>query len=55
MAYRVNDIDATCAHLRERGVRLLYEEPRRGTAEPPTSPHGAAPHTSHREPTARIL
>jgi methylmalonyl-CoA/ethylmalonyl-CoA epimerase len=33
MAYRVKDIDATCAHLRERGVRLLYAEPRRGTAD----------------------
>jgi methylmalonyl-CoA/ethylmalonyl-CoA epimerase len=33
MAYRVRSIDATCAHLRERGVRLLYEEPRRGTAD----------------------
>jgi methylmalonyl-CoA/ethylmalonyl-CoA epimerase len=33
MAYRVKDIDATCAHLRERGVRLLYDEPRRGTAD----------------------
>jgi methylmalonyl-CoA/ethylmalonyl-CoA epimerase len=33
MAYRVKDLDATCAHLRERGVRLLYDEPRRGTAD----------------------
>ena len=33
MAYRVKDIDATCAHLRDRGVRLLYDEPRRGTAD----------------------
>jgi len=32
MAYRVGDIDAACAALRERGVRLLYDEPRRGTA-----------------------
>lgn len=32
VAYTVADIDATCAALRERGVRLLYEEPRRGTA-----------------------
>lgn len=32
MAYRVKDIHTTCAHLRERGVRLLYDEPRRGTA-----------------------
>jgi methylmalonyl-CoA/ethylmalonyl-CoA epimerase len=32
VAYRVTDIDATCAALRERGVRLLYESPRRGTA-----------------------
>ncbi|GAA2555761.1 methylmalonyl-CoA epimerase [Pseudonocardia hydrocarbonoxydans] len=33
MAYRVVDIDATCAALREKGVRLLYPEPKRGTAE----------------------
>ncbi|HEY2099254.1 MAG: methylmalonyl-CoA/ethylmalonyl-CoA epimerase [Pseudonocardiales bacterium] len=33
MAYRVTDIDAACAHLRDRGVRLLYEAPRRGTAD----------------------
>ena len=32
MAYRVVDIDASCAALRSRGVRLLYDEPRRGTA-----------------------
>ena len=32
MAYRVADIDAVSATLRERGVRLLYEQPRRGTA-----------------------
>lgn len=33
MAYRVSDIDAVCATLRERGLRLLYEEPKRGTSE----------------------
>lgn len=32
LAYRVDDLDATSAVLRERGVRLLYAEPRRGTA-----------------------
>jgi methylmalonyl-CoA/ethylmalonyl-CoA epimerase len=32
MAYRVADIDAVCATLRERGVRLLYELPKRGTS-----------------------
>jgi methylmalonyl-CoA/ethylmalonyl-CoA epimerase len=32
MAYRVVDIEATCAALRGQGVRLLYDEPRRGTA-----------------------
>lgn len=32
VAYGVDDIDAACAQLRERGVRLLYEAPRRGTA-----------------------
>jgi methylmalonyl-CoA/ethylmalonyl-CoA epimerase len=33
MAYRVADIDATSAALRAKGVRLLYDEPRRGTAD----------------------
>ncbi len=32
VAFTVADIEATCAALRERGVRLLYDEPRRGTA-----------------------
>jgi methylmalonyl-CoA/ethylmalonyl-CoA epimerase len=32
LAYTVSDVDATSAALRGRGVRLLYEEPRRGTA-----------------------
>ena len=32
MAYRVDDIDAVSATLRERGVRLLYEAPKGGTA-----------------------
>jgi methylmalonyl-CoA/ethylmalonyl-CoA epimerase len=32
MAYRVADLDAVSATLRERGLRLLYDEPRRGTA-----------------------
>ena len=33
VAYTVTDIDATCAQLRERGIRLLYDTPRRGTAD----------------------
>ena len=33
MAYRVTDIEATSARLRARGVRLLYDAPRRGTAD----------------------
>jgi methylmalonyl-CoA/ethylmalonyl-CoA epimerase len=32
LAFRVNDIEETAAILRERGLRLLYDEPRRGTA-----------------------
>lgn len=32
MAYRVEDVDAVSAVLRERGLRLLYPEARRGTA-----------------------
>jgi methylmalonyl-CoA/ethylmalonyl-CoA epimerase len=33
MAYRVTDVDAVSAVLRERGLRLLYDEPRRGTSD----------------------
>ena len=32
VAYRVGDVDAASALLRERGVRLLYPQARRGTA-----------------------
>ncbi|NLE80982.1 MAG: methylmalonyl-CoA epimerase [Rhodococcus sp.] len=33
LAYRVSDIDAMSALLRDQGVRLLYDAPRRGTAD----------------------
>lgn len=33
IAYRVTDIDAVSATLRERGVRLLYDAAKRGTSE----------------------
>lgn len=33
VAYTVADIDAACAALRARGVRLLYDSPRRGTSD----------------------
>ena len=32
LAYRVTDVEAVSAILRERGVRLLYDAPRRGTS-----------------------
>jgi methylmalonyl-CoA/ethylmalonyl-CoA epimerase len=32
IAYRVRDLDAVSATLRERGAVLLYDQPRRGTA-----------------------
>jgi methylmalonyl-CoA/ethylmalonyl-CoA epimerase len=32
VAYGVDDIDAVSGELRARGLRLLYDEPRRGTA-----------------------
>jgi methylmalonyl-CoA/ethylmalonyl-CoA epimerase len=32
LAYRVTDVEQVAAVLRERGLRLLYDEPRRGTA-----------------------
>jgi methylmalonyl-CoA/ethylmalonyl-CoA epimerase len=33
LAYRVTDIEAVSAILRDRGVRLLYDAPRRGTSD----------------------
>ena len=33
LAYRVSDIDALTERLREQGIRLLYDAPRRGTAD----------------------
>jgi methylmalonyl-CoA/ethylmalonyl-CoA epimerase len=32
LAYRVSDLDRVCDVLRERGLRLLYDAPRRGTS-----------------------
>jgi methylmalonyl-CoA/ethylmalonyl-CoA epimerase len=32
LAYTVQSVDKACAELRARGARLLYDEPRRGTA-----------------------
>jgi methylmalonyl-CoA/ethylmalonyl-CoA epimerase len=33
VAYRVTDVEDTATKLREKGVRLLYENARRGTAD----------------------
>ena len=33
LAYRVTDVEAVSADLRARGIRLLYDAPRRGTAD----------------------
>jgi methylmalonyl-CoA/ethylmalonyl-CoA epimerase len=33
LAYRVTDIEQVSAILRERGLRLLYDAPRRGTSD----------------------
>src|SRR5690348_14153392 len=32
-AFRVDDVEAVSATLRERGLRLLYDAPKRGTAD----------------------
>ncbi|MBI2695037.1 methylmalonyl-CoA epimerase [Mycobacterium nebraskense] len=32
MAVRVSDLDSVIEHLRSQGIRLIYEAPRRGTA-----------------------
>ena len=39
MAYRVTDVEAVSAILRERGLRLLYDAPRRGTSDSPDQLH----------------
>jgi methylmalonyl-CoA/ethylmalonyl-CoA epimerase len=33
VAYTVRDVDAACEALRARGVRLLYDQPKRGTSD----------------------
>jgi methylmalonyl-CoA/ethylmalonyl-CoA epimerase len=33
MAFRVSDLDSICEQLRSQGIRLVYEAPRRGTAD----------------------
>ncbi|MDQ6642244.1 MAG: VOC family protein, partial [Actinomycetota bacterium] len=33
LAYRVTDVEEVSAVLRDRGLRLLYDAPRRGTAD----------------------
>ena len=33
LAFRVDDVEAVSATLRERGLRLLYDVPKRGTAD----------------------
>ena len=33
LAYRVSDVEQVSAILRERGLRLLYDTPRRGTSD----------------------
>lgn len=37
VAYRVSDIDAACAALRARGLRVMYDEPAVGTANSRTN------------------
>ncbi|MDA8439123.1 MAG: methylmalonyl-CoA epimerase [Propionibacterium sp.] len=48
VCYRVSDIDAVCDALRAKGVRLLYPQPKRGTA-------GARINFAHPKDTGGIL
>ena len=48
LAYRVADLDAVSATLRERGVRLLYPEDNRGT-------HGSRINFCHPQETGGVL
>ena len=57
LAYRVTDIDEAMEAVREQGMRLLYDEPRRGTAgqpdqlHPPQGPPAASSSSSSNRPT----
>ncbi|KAA2259469.1 methylmalonyl-CoA epimerase [Solihabitans fulvus] len=33
LAYRVSDVDAACEALRAKGLRLLFDQPKRGTSD----------------------
>ncbi|GAA3433838.1 methylmalonyl-CoA epimerase [Kutzneria kofuensis] len=33
LAFRVTDVDAACEALRAKGLRVLFEQPKRGTAD----------------------
>ena len=33
LAFRVTDVDAACETLRAKGLRVLFEQPKRGTAD----------------------
>ena len=48
LAYRVSDLDAVSATLRERGVRLLFPEAKRGT-------HGSRINFCHPKDTGCVL
>ena len=48
LAYRVSDLDAVSATLRERGVRLLFPEAKRGT-------HGSRINFCHPKDTGGVL
>lgn len=48
LAYRVKDLDAVSATLRERGVRLLYPEPKKGT-------HGSRINFAHPKDVGGVL
>ncbi len=54
IAYRVTDVAATAATLRERGLRLLYDAPKRGHGREPGqlhSPQGRRRHPRRARPT----
>ncbi len=48
LAYRVTDVEAVAEVLRGRGLRLLYDEPRRGT-------HGSRVNFVHPKDTGGVL
>jgi methylmalonyl-CoA/ethylmalonyl-CoA epimerase len=55
LAFRVEDVEAVSATLRERGLRLLYDAPKRGTADSRVNfVHPSSPLPARTDPVGRL-